>query len=66
MPGLARESRPSVFLTRFSRSCHYRIYGPSTPGVGKHLRWRASVVLEWTLAQELRPPGSMYQTCNKP
>ncbi len=27
-------------------------YGPTAIRVGKHLRWRASVVLEWTLAQE--------------
>ena len=27
-------------------------YGPRGMRVGKHLRWRASVVIEWTLAQE--------------
>lgn len=27
-------------------------YGPKAIRVGKHLRWRAAVVIEWTLAQE--------------
>lgn len=27
-------------------------HGPKAIRVGKHLRWRASVVLEWTLARE--------------
>lgn len=27
-------------------------YGPTAIRVGEHLRWRTSVVLEWTLAQE--------------
>jgi predicted DNA-binding transcriptional regulator AlpA len=27
-------------------------YGPKAIRVGKHLRWRAAVVVEWTLEQE--------------
>lgn len=29
-------------------------YGPRAIRVGKHLRWRAAVVVEWTLEQERR------------